>query len=38
MGAWVHILECDIGVGILTFRYDYFGILSIFSSGVTYKF
>ena len=37
MGAWVNMLECDIGVGILTFRYYYFGVLSIFSTGVTYK-
>ena len=37
MGAWVNLLEWDIGIGTLVFRYDYFGILSIFSTGVTYK-
>lgn len=39
IGALSYKLEWDTGIAILTFRYDSFGTnLSIFSSGLTYKF
>ena len=38
MGAWIHMLEWDIGIATLAFRYDYYSILSVWSTGVTYNF
>ena len=36
-GGIVNILEYDTGIGIFSLRYDRLSILSIFSTGVTYK-
>ena len=38
MVSWTNIVEYDMKIAIMSFRYDYFGVLSIFSTGLTYKF